>query len=209
MLCGVERTFNMKFRNTIQLFCFILFVAFTAVAQESSEKKAEKRFLNETVKRETWSKPIFVNIPSKVSPKKSTMMHSSSMNDSAIQDDSKVSLKESLRIQGVEVFKKFHKFEKRQFFSMVESCEVENDALEVSYNEFDYLLDGFTSYEVKGKVFAYQANFWFIQPEDGYEIGAGILPIYVDEEGNGNFKLRCDDKTELKSLPKWIKPLGK
>ena len=172
----------MRFRKTLQLFCFVLLGVFTIAAQEPSEKKTEKPILNETVKRESWSKPIFVNLPSKVSSKK------------------------SLTIQGVKVLEKSYKFEKRQFFSMVESCDIKNDELELAYNELDFLLDGFTSYEINGKVFAYQANFWFIQPEDGYEIGAGILPIYADEEGNGHFKLRCDDKTDLESLPEWIKP---
>ncbi len=171
----------MRFRKTIQTICFVLFAAFMVNAQEASEEKTEKSLLNGTVERESLSQPIFVNQPSKVLSKK------------------------SLTIQGVKVLTKFHKFDKRQYFSMVESCDIKNDELELAYNDIDFLLDGFTSYKINGKVFAYQANFWFIQVEDNYEIGAGVLPIYVDEKGNGHFKLRCDDKTDLKSLTEWIK----
>ncbi len=62
------------------------------------------------------------------------------------------------------------------------------------------------SYEVKNKTFAYKVKYELINAEDGHEIGAGNTYIYVDEEGNGNFKLRCS-KTELKTLPDWVKIL--
>ena len=173
----------MKHRKIIYTICLVLLTVSAISAQEpSARREARKMRLNkEPVTRESSTAPLFVNYPAKISRKKSPT------------------------IEGIKIQKKFHKFTKKQYFSLVESCDIKSDQWEVTYNDSDFLLDGFTSYEIKGKVFAYQANFRVIDAEDGYEIGNGILPIYVDEEGNGRFKLRCDGKTALESLPEWIK----
>jgi hypothetical protein len=175
----------MKHRKIIYAIGLVLFTVLAIDAQEPSAKREARkmRLIKEPVTRESRSAPVFVNYPARISRKG------------------------SLTIEGIKIQKKFHKFTKKQYFSLVESCDIKRDQWEVDYNDSDYLLDGFTSYEIKGKVFAYQANFRVIDAEDGYEIGSGILPIYVDEEGNGGFKLRCNDKTRLESLPEWIKPL--
>ncbi len=108
-------------------------------------------------------------------------------------------------IEGIKVQTKLHEL-KPERLDMVESCNVQNDELETAYNELNYDVGKFTTYEVKGRVFAYEVDYELIEAENGYEIGAGIGRIYVDEEGNGKFKLRCD-KNELESLPKWVKKL--
>ena len=109
-------------------------------------------------------------------------------------------------IEGIKVQTKLYEL-KPERLDMVESCDVQNDGLGIAYNEFDYDVEKFTAYEIKGKIFAYQVDYELIEAENAYQIGAGIGQIYVDEEGNGVFKVRCD-KTELDSLPKWIKELA-
>lgn len=113
----------------------------------------------------------------------------------------------SQTIEGIKIKTKLHEL-KPERLDVVESCDVQNDNLEIAYNGFDYDVEKFISYEVKNKVFAYKISYELINGEDGHEIGAGNSYIYVDEEGNGVFKLLCN-KTELKSLPKWVKTLAK
>lgn len=91
---------------------------------------------------------------------------------------------------------------------MVESCNTEQNNLEIAHNSLDFAIDKFATYEVKDKVFAYKIPYDFINAGDGHEIGAGNEAIYIDEEGNGNFKLLCKESGELESLPKWVKSLA-
>ena len=100
-------------------------------------------------------------------------------------------------IEGIKFQTKLHEL-KSERLDMVESCDIQKDALEVSYNAFDYDVEKFTTYEIKGKIFAYEVDYALVDTEDGEDVGAEIGGIYVDEEGNGYFKLRCeDDRTKI------------
>lgn len=111
-------------------------------------------------------------------------------------------------IEGIKIQTKIHEL-KVERLDLIESCDIHHDNLEVIHNDRDYEVEKFTSYQVKGKVFAYEVHYEFIEAENDYYIGAGTIEFYVDEEGNGKFKLLCNDSgTELKSLPEWVKTLA-
>jgi hypothetical protein len=110
-------------------------------------------------------------------------------------------------IGGITVQTKLHQL-KREILDFVETCDTEQNNLEITHNTLDFAVDKFTTYEIKDRVFAYQIPYEFINAEDGHEIGAGNEAIYIDEEGNGNFKLLCNENREIESLPKWIKSLA-
>lgn len=121
-------------------------------------------------------------------------------------------------IAGIEVQRKIREL-KSERFDEEESCPLtaeeqeridKNNALppyERIYIEIDYIVEKFTTYEIKGRIFAYVIPFAGIEAETGDEIGVGYESIFVDEDGSGMFKLRCDER-ELKSLPRWVKMLA-
>lgn len=112
-----------------------------------------------------------------------------------------------LVIEEITVQTKLHQL-KREILDLVESCYIEQNNEQITYNTLDFAVDKFTTYEVKDRVFAYEIPYELINAEDGqHEIGAGNRVIFVDEEGNGNFKLLCNENEELESLPKWVKSL--
>ncbi len=153
-----------------------------AIVQKSDDEQSKEVIVKRAVAREGWTSPVFADRVVKV-----------------LDGTAQV-------IDGVDVQIKLHELKKERL-DMVESCDIQNDNLEIAYNELDYDVEKFTTYEVKGKIFAYEISYAFIQAEDGYEIGAGVTNSYIDEEGNGKFKLYCG-KAELKSLPKWVKTLA-
>lgn len=154
-----------------------------ASTQKMRDRKSEELTTKRTVAREGWTSPIFADRVTKV-------------------------LRGAPRIiEGITVQTKLHEL-KLERLDMVESCEIQNDSSEIAFIEFDYEVEKFTSYEVKGRVFAYEVDYALINAEDGYDIGARIGGFYVDEEGDGYFKLLCEDNSELRSLPEWVKNLA-
>jgi hypothetical protein len=91
----------------------------------------------------------------------------------------------------------------------VEGCPVSADKMEfpsgeIIYSDHDFRVEKFTTYQVKGRVFAYSVPYEGIEAETKYEIGVGFESIYVDENGSGVFILRCEAR-DLDSLPEWVK----
>jgi hypothetical protein len=110
-------------------------------------------------------------------------------------------------IEGVKVQVKRHLLSKLERLDEVETCEIQNDELEKAYDKTDFDVEEFTTYEIKGKVFAYSIHYELIEAKNQYKIGAGIQQIYVDEDGSGYFKVRCNEM-DLKSMPQWVKTLA-
>lgn len=106
-------------------------------------------------------------------------------------------------IEGVKLQTKLHLM-KPERLGLIETCKPESDQMERAYNDEDYDIEKFTTYEIDGKTFAYVIHYELIDAKNQFEIGAGIQNVYVDETGSGTFKLRCD-VMELKSLPEWVK----
>lgn len=152
---------------------------FTASAENSNNSQPEGSVTKRIVAREGWTSPIFADRVTKI-----------------INGTPQV-------IEGVKVNTKLHEL-KTERLNLVETCDINLDNLEIAHNSLDFDVEQFTTYEINGKVFAYQVPYEFIDTEEEYDIGAGTIFIYVDEEGNGQFKLRCDE-TELRKLPAWIK----
>ena len=114
--------------------------------------------------------------------------------------------KEIQTIEELEIKIKKHEL-KTLRFDMIESCNSEINSFEIAYNEHDFDVDEILSYEFNGKIFAYNIPYQFITDE-GFEIGAGSASIFVDEKGDGIFKLQCNEQDNvfwLKTVPKWIK----
>lgn len=154
-----------------------------ASSQKTGDGQSEERTIKRTVAREGWTSPIFADRVTKVLKGKPRI------------------------IEGITVQTKLHEL-KLERLDLVESCEIDQDSLELAFNSEDYDVEKFTSLEVKGKVFAYEVDYALIEAEDGYDIGAGIGRVYVDEQRNGYFKLSCEYNTELKTLPEWVKKLA-
>jgi hypothetical protein len=122
-------------------------------------------------------------------------------------------------IEGITVQTKVHEI-KPEYLDYVENCppttkeiEERDKALaerdsDVNFVEFDERVESFTTYEINGRVFAYAVPYESYDEETKDEIGIGFEKIYVDEDGSGVFKLRCDEM-DLKALPQWVKELAK
>jgi hypothetical protein len=117
---------------------------------------------------------------------------------------------DSKTIDGIEVKVKKHEL-KTLRLEMLESCSLERDNYETAHDENDFDIDEIYSYEFDNKIFAYEIPNQAVTGKEGYEIGVGFVSIYVDEDGNNNFKLQCeenDEVSDLKVIPKWIKDLA-
>ena len=114
-------------------------------------------------------------------------------------------------IDGITVQTKLHEI-KTEELDEVEGCPLSADKIEfpsgeIIHTDYDYRVEKFTTYQVKNRIFAYSVPYEGIEGETKYEIGVGFEGIYVDEDGSGVFKLRCDAR-DLKSLPEWVKTLA-
>jgi hypothetical protein len=154
-----------------------------ATVQKITENTKPKRILT----RE-WSAPVF--------------------NDDVV----KVINAEPQIIEGIKVQTRLHEL-KSELIDDVEFCPLPAEELEkikkelpadIIYTEQNYIVKKFTTYEIKGRIFAYEIPYEAIDAETLYEIGVGFQSVYVDEDGSGYFKMRCSE-TELKSLPAWVK----
>lgn len=80
----------------------------------------------------------------------------------------------------------------------VENCAIPPDKIappigEIAYVEQNDMVEKFTTYEIKGRIFAYIIPYEAVEAETHYEIGVGFQSVYVDEDRNGVFKFRCDE----------------
>jgi hypothetical protein len=115
---------------------------------------------------------------------------------------------EPVEIESIKVQTRLHLM-KPERLDMVEICNEQSNVLERSYNDEDHDIISFTTYEIKGKTFAYVIPYYLVEAENQYDIGVGMQNIYVDDSGSGTFKLLCnDDETDLKTLPQWVKDLA-
>lgn len=75
--------------------------------------------------------------------------------------------------------------------------------------EFNYDVNDFKSYSFGGRVIAYEIPYYLIEAETQTEVGVGMQNLYVDETGDGTFRLRCGEgEHELLPLPQWVKDLA-
>jgi hypothetical protein len=117
----------------------------------------------------------------------------------------------ALTIDRAKVQSRIHTFSIPQIVS-AELCSSYNDSDEVipiADDEFVYRLTNFTTYEVKGRVFAYEVIYNAYVAEDGTEVGTGHGGTYVDNEGRGEFRITCakEDSHRI-PVPNWIKSLA-
>ncbi|HEX8735098.1 MAG TPA: hypothetical protein VF721_07250, partial [Pyrinomonadaceae bacterium] len=156
---------------------------FTAPPKKVNDAENQEQSVKRVVKQKWQTAPVFADRVTKI-----------------INAASKI-------IDGIEIQTKLNEL-KPERLDVVESCDAGRREDEATGTGLDFDVEKFTSYEFKGRIFAFEVDYELIAEKDQYEIGATIGRIYVDEEGNGNFKLRCSE-TELKKLPKWIKRLVK
>jgi len=156
-----------------------------AVEQPPVDKTIAKRILT----RE-WTVPIFIDRVTKTLKGKSQV------------------------IDGITVQTKLHEI-KEEYLDYVENCPLSAEMIEQreresfeNFVEFDQKVETFTTYEINGRVFAYAVSYESYDEETKDEIGIGFENIYVDEDGSGVFKHRCDTN-DLDSLPEWVKDLAK
>lgn len=119
-------------------------------------------------------------------------------------------------VEGIKIQTKYHEI-KTEILDHVENCppdaetvKMRDEALSkgmIDFTEFDEKVEGYTTYEINGRVFAYAVNYESVDEETEDEIGIGFKNVYVDETGSGTFKLRCSEM-DLKSLPQWVKDLA-
>jgi hypothetical protein len=166
--------------------CFVLFAACVVNAQEPDEAQEAEPLVQRNIERSGWTIPLFADQVSEVKDGKPEI------------------------IEGVEVQTKLHKLKDEQLV-YVESCDPKVDEKLIANGQRrDFVVRGFTTYEVKGRVFAYGVVYYIVMAENGYiteRYGAAVNVHYVDEDGNGTFELRCRAMT-LKSLPEWVKSLA-
>ena len=172
--------------KVIRVICFIMFAACVVNAQGSEEAQVVEPLIQRTVERSGWTIPVFADQVSEVKNGKPEI------------------------IEGVEVQVKVHKLKGEQLV-YVESCNPKVDKKLIANNKRrDFVVRGFKTYEIKGRVFAYDVAYYVLRAENGYIVeryGAAVSVHYVDEDGNGTFELRCRSMT-LKSLPEWVKSLA-
>lgn len=111
-------------------------------------------------------------------------------------------------IENIAVHIKIHKLVKENLVG-VEGCRPESKEPK-GEKLMPFAVREFFSYEVKGRVFAYQIRFTFIEFErDGLVQHAGgqYNAYYFDENGDGTFKIRCGAKG-IENLPAWVKATG-
>jgi hypothetical protein len=112
-------------------------------------------------------------------------------------------------IEGIDIQTKEHKFAKERFV-FVETCKADT-VQETIDNKSIYAVRGFRTYEVKGKTFAYFIYYVGVAASEnsfGY-LGCARPSYYVDEDGDGKFKLRCEFGLSLRNIPQWVKKLAK
>lgn len=91
----------------------------------------------------------------------------------------------------------------------VEGCRPEGKETKEARDK-PFAVREFFTYEVNGKIFAYQIRFTFIEVGRNNSItyfGAQYNAYYFDEDGNGTFQIRCRTKGAkgLENLPAWVK----
>jgi hypothetical protein len=114
-------------------------------------------------------------------------------------------------IEEIEVKMKGHNLAKEQLL-FAETCYSKFDKRQSkNKNGRGFVLNSFGTYEIKGRVFGYRIPLAIVMTEKGHiteRAGAMWIAHYIDEDGNGKFKLRCDKNLELKTLPEWVKSLA-
>lgn len=114
-------------------------------------------------------------------------------------------------IEETQVQMKGHWLDKEQLLFM-ESCNPDFDKKESkNKNRMGFLLKAYATYEIKGTVFGYRMPLAYATTQNGRikeRAGAQRIANYIDEDGSGKFKLRCDKKLEITTLPEWVKTLA-
>ncbi len=114
-------------------------------------------------------------------------------------------------IEGVTVQTKRHQL-KSERFKEIEDCPMTAEQLEEFNNEIAddlrkvekyYRIEKFTTFEINGRIFAYEVPYGEVEVETGMT-SYGSQAVYVDEDGSGYFKKRCATAW-LEFLPEWVK----
>jgi hypothetical protein len=162
----------------IMALCFIIFVIFPVNAQKTKKVPVKESFIPKIVMRSGWITPVFAE------------------NVAALADEG------TETIEDVEVQKKHHRLAEEQRVS-AEPCTEWSSGTNERKN---YAVRDFTTFEYKGRVFAYQVNYL------GLVIGENSIQyamcsrrvVYADENGDGKFELRCG-AAESGFVPQWVK----
>ena len=113
-------------------------------------------------------------------------------------------------IDGVEVHVTSHELAAEQIVYL-ESCGAKENKKSIRedkyYGRSASVVRGFLSYEIDGKIFAYQFTGFAVITKNGYvteRAGASGNVYYTDEDGDGTFE-RYLGSMPLKFLPDWVK----
>ena len=176
----------MKFLTTIIL---ILSAAVLLLAQKTPDKPVEQ-------------------LPMKVDPVSSALIPGEWTSLPFAGAVVKVTAGKSVVIDGIKVRTKHHTLTKEQIVS-AELCSYLDGSGKLFPVMDDWKLFGvkdFTTYEIRGRIFAYEVSFDFINAADGVRIGATRSEFYIDREGTGRFSIDCELKDfKLTTVPGWIK----
>jgi hypothetical protein len=153
----------------------LILVGFALLVAHAAIAQESKRLEGRLVERSGWTVPIFCDVESKSLPSMTKI------------------------IDGIEVQVRKHELAEEQLVK-IEDCSP-------AYRAQDFAIKDYFSYLANGHTFAYQLAFDFVYVEEGVittRAAASLGRFYVDEDGDGTFEMRCNEK-ELYKLPKWLK----
>lgn len=165
-------------------FCFLILAAGFVFAQKPKVSRNQNKYVPKIVARAGWTTPVFApNLTENIRQIEEVANPSEIPNGFGIKT-SRYFLTERRLVQ-------------------VESCGLRIDA---SDKRNTFVVDSFSALEYKGRVFAYKIHFIGAYAyENGVVSGlAGCVrpAMYVDEDGDGKFKLQCGSESVY--LPQWI-----
>jgi len=163
--------------------CFVFFAVLSVNGQKRYvEGLIDKPLVQKKVEREGWSVPAFADPKTEVSSDRVQII-----DDVDVQTNAN-KLPEDIII-------------------LVEPCRSET-AKSIEYKP--YIVRGYTTYSADGRIFAYRviAGVLGRYKQQFTRIPAAVTFNYVDENGSGKFRLRCNNSSEFGTLPEWVKALG-
>jgi len=152
--------------------------------EKNAESQSDKILLQKEIASEGWSVPAFADEKGDLLPGKLEM------------------------IDDVEIETTVNRLSEQILIS-VETCK--SKTAESTWQQMFALRD-YETYAINGRVFAYRVPGVYVSVENQRIVeytAAVVIFNYVDEDGSGKFRRRCDASSKLGPLPEWVKAQGK
>jgi hypothetical protein len=163
---------------------FIALAVFPINAQYQVRKQKDKVPVKKKLPREGWMIPSFSDSKKETRNLKPTV------------------------IEGTKVQVKSHRFTEEHLI-FLETCPSSIESKASNYrSRKGFAAAGYLTYEIKGKIFAYKLVLKFVDVKNGRiteRFGAAYNAVFVDEDNDSRFNLRCNNSLDLESLPEWVK----